>query len=219
MYRFLPPLLLLLGIHTVFAKDLLIDYWSVTLEREPLPQQSVDVGDTVTFKVLGRTHVLYLLLRGMHSTHISPCFFPPILLSPLAYFCLDDFQRNNCYRIGAHDVYIHPSLSCDKTDRSEVPISDNNLVTYTFQESDSSFFGKTMLFTCDAGTHCEMGQSIQFRVYPAPQTSAPTTLAPTAAPIEQPDPVNKAVGSLASGQFPSLLSALVITAGTWYCCI
>lgn len=87
MYRFLPPLLLLFGIHTVFAKDLMIDYWSVSLDREPLPQQSVNVGDTVTFKVLGRTHVLYLLLRGMHSTHISPCLFflPSFCLLLLAF--------------------------------------------------------------------------------------------------------------------------------------
>jgi len=82
---------------------------------------------------------------------------------------------------GPHTVYIHPTLSCDPTNRNELVPKDHS-VTYTFQESDSGFYGNEMLFVCDAGTHCDQGQKVSFRVFPAPQppSPAPTTLRPTA---------------------------------------
>ncbi|CAJ1943509.1 unnamed protein product [Cylindrotheca closterium] len=125
-------LLLILLIQTchipsVSAKDLLIEFWSPTLDHEPLPEQFVTAGDTVTFKVYG-----------------------------------------------PHTVFIHPSLSCDPSNRNElVPKQNSNSVTYTFQENDSDFFGNEMLFVCDAGSHCEQGQQARFRVFPTPQPPSP----------------------------------------------
>lgn len=49
----------------------MIDFWSVSLDREPLPQQSVNVGDTVSFKVQGKRPVLSLLLQEMKFAHMS----------------------------------------------------------------------------------------------------------------------------------------------------
>ncbi|KAL3936304.1 MAG: hypothetical protein SGBAC_008353 [Bacillariaceae sp.] len=104
----------------------MIEMWSPNvLDQEPLAEQFVNAGDTVTFKVYG-----------------------------------------------PHTVFIHPSLSCDPTNRNELVPKDHE-VTYTFQDNDSDFFGNEMLFVCDAGTHCEQGQQIKFRVFPTPQPPSP----------------------------------------------
>lgn len=158
MKSFASTLLLLFGINNaavfvVDAKDIIIENWAVQLDRTPaVPETNVNVGDTVTFKLFG-----------------------------------------------PHTVYIHPTLTCDETDRIELsapvkvqgddggredarqsyrdPIGTDRIVTYTFKEEDSDYFGKTMFFTCDAGTHCENNLHATFRVFPAP--SPITTLPPT----------------------------------------
>eukprot|EP00526_Cylindrotheca_closterium_P023990 CAMPEP_0113655132 /NCGR_PEP_ID=MMETSP0017_2-20120614/29530_1 /TAXON_ID=2856 /ORGANISM="Cylindrotheca closterium" /LENGTH=199 /DNA_ID=CAMNT_0000568333 /DNA_START=134 /DNA_END=733 /DNA_ORIENTATION=- /assembly_acc=CAM_ASM_000147 len=81
---------------------------------------------------------------------------------------------------GPHTVFIHPTLTCDPTNRNELVPKDNT-VTYTFQESDSGFYGNQMLFVCDAGSHCEQGQQISFRVFPTPEPPSPApSLRPSA---------------------------------------
>jgi len=58
-----------------------------------------------------------------------------------------------------HNVFIHPSGSCDETDAIEVGTSGP--VSYTFVEADA---GKDMFFACDVGGHCEAGQIVKFTV-------------------------------------------------------
>ena len=96
---------------------------------------------------------------------------------------------------GPHTVFIHPSLSCDPTNRNELVPKDHS-VTYTFQERDSGFFGNEMLFVCDAGTHCSQGQQARFRVFPAPQ---PPTPAPTLSPTVPKKEATKLESELSSG--------------------
>merc|ERR1719458_393762 len=74
-----------------------------------------------------------------------------------------------------HNVFVHPSGTCDETGRMEVPAkgSDGNHDeehdhsgdfhehVYTFTESD----GNEVVFACDIGSHCEAGnQIITFKI-------------------------------------------------------
>lgn len=64
---------------------------------------------------------------------------------------------------GPHSVWIHPSGNCaDTTGRFEVGARGSDLTKYVFTHKDA---GKTLFFTCDSGTHCEMGQSMRVTVY------------------------------------------------------
>ncbi|KAG7354366.1 hypothetical protein IV203_003722 [Nitzschia inconspicua] len=63
---------------------------------------------------------------------------------------------------GGHNVYIHPSGSCDQTDR--VFVGDET-VTYTFKPDDGSPEGKVMFFACDVGSHCDLGMQIAVTVF------------------------------------------------------
>jgi len=64
---------------------------------------------------------------------------------------------------GPHSVWIHPSGNCaDTAARYEVGARGSGLTKYVFTPEDA---GKTLFFTCDSGTHCEMGQSMQVTVY------------------------------------------------------
>lgn len=61
-----------------------------------------------------------------------------------------------------HNVYIHPSGSCDQTDRIFV---GDETVTYIFKEEDASPEGKPMFFACDVGSHCDLGMQIAVNVF------------------------------------------------------
>jgi plastocyanin len=69
-----------------------------------------------------------------------------------------------------HNVFIHPSGSCDQTDG--VFVGDET-VTYTFKAEDGSPDGKPMFFACDVGSHCDLGMQISVNVFS--QTSASGT--------------------------------------------
>ena len=58
-----------------------------------------------------------------------------------------------------HNVFIHPSGTCDETGAIEVGTSGP--VTYTFSETDA---GTDIVFACDVGGHCENGQLVKFTV-------------------------------------------------------
>ena len=63
------------------------------------------------------------------------------------------WNRNN------HNVYIHPSGSCDMDGRKYVGADDGT--SYTFKESDA---GEEIFFACDIGSHCEVGKLLFHRL-------------------------------------------------------
>eukprot|EP00536_Pseudo-nitzschia_multiseries_P002704 jgi/Psemu1/283905/fgenesh1_pg.36_\ len=88
---------------------------------------------------------------------------------------------------GSHNVFIHPTMSCDLAGAIEVGQSPGT--QYTFTQADA---GTEMFFACDIGmgAHCFAGQSITVSVSDAdittdtvtPTTDVPTTESPTDAP-------------------------------------
>ena len=56
---------------------------------------------------------------------------------------------------GTHNVYIHPSGTCDETGAVLVADASVTSGTYTFTEDDA---GKVITFACDIGDHCEAGR-------------------------------------------------------------
>jgi len=66
--------------------------------------------------------------------------------------------------VGGHNVYIHPSMSCDLEGAINVGSSSGS--SYTFVEADGSAEGTDMFFSCDInnGGHCMAGQSLTVKV-------------------------------------------------------
>jgi len=62
-----------------------------------------------------------------------------------------------------HNVYIHPSGSCDQSDSLE--IGQTSGTTYTFTENDA---GQDIYFACQISGHCAAGQIVKVTVAPAP---------------------------------------------------
>lgn len=70
---------------------------------------------------------------------------------------------------GDHNVYIHPTLDCEKD--GSVFVGDGGVVggggggmknaTYTFGNDD---IGKSVVFACDVQSHCRLGQIVRFMV-------------------------------------------------------
>jgi len=60
--------------------------------------------------------------------------------------------------VGGHNVYIHPSMSCDLEGAINVGSSSGS--SYTFVEADGSAEGTDMFFACDIGNggHCMAGE-------------------------------------------------------------
>ena len=93
---------------------------------------------------------------------------------------------------GNHNVYIHPSKTCNSTGSKEV--SKNSGDKYKFTTNDVG----TVVFACDVGGHCAVGQIVKFNVTapanpPTSPTQAPTstsspTLEPTPTPAPTPAP-------------------------------
>jgi plastocyanin len=59
---------------------------------------------------------------------------------------------------GGHNVFIHPSMSCDLTGATLVGATSGS--QYTFLPSDGSPEGTDMFFACDIGDafHCRTGE-------------------------------------------------------------
>mmetsp|Transcript_29788 Transcript_29788/g.28655 ORF Transcript_29788/g.28655 Transcript_29788/m.28655 type:complete len:171 (-) Transcript_29788:247-759(-) len=89
--------------------------------------------------------------------------------------------------VSGHNVYIHPSGTCDETDRRLV--GETSGAKHTFLEADEG----TVVFACDAGDHCEDGQIISFSVTSTTTPVADTT-PPTAAPTPPVTPTTSSVG-------------------------
>jgi plastocyanin len=73
-----------------------------------------------------------------------------------------------------HNVYVHPSMTCDETDRILVGLTTG--ATYTFTEADVG----DLVFACDVGSHCEGGLILTFTVASEFSTSTPS-MAPSGA--------------------------------------
>lgn len=107
------------------------------------------------------------------------------------------------YNPTVHNLYIHPSGSCDETGRTMVGENTGD-DTYSFTEDDA---GTTITFACDVGSHCTAGQILNFTVTPtavpddvppAPTQTpnvAPTALANQSAPTQAPEDGSSGVSS------------------------
>ena len=62
-----------------------------------------------------------------------------------------------------HNVFIHPSGSCDKSEAKFV--GEAATTSYTFLPEDGTPEGNIMFFACDVGTHCDLGMQIQVTVF------------------------------------------------------
>jgi hypothetical protein len=76
-----------------------------------------------------------------------------------------------------HDVFLHPSLTCDET--SAVFIGDSSIeASYAFTEADGSPEGIDHLFVCGVGNHCDLGMQLLVTVFsnnsPEPEVDPPT---------------------------------------------
>jgi len=60
---------------------------------------------------------------------------------------------------GFHNVYIHPTDTCNTT--GAVLVGKTSGTSYTFTESDD---GETITFSCDVGLHCDSGQIVKYYV-------------------------------------------------------
>jgi hypothetical protein len=58
---------------------------------------------------------------------------------------------------GVHDVYIHPTHTCDPAGSIEIASTDDNPTTYTFVDADGSPEGTVHTFVCQVGNHCDQG--------------------------------------------------------------
>lgn len=114
-----------------------------------------------------------------------------------------------------HNVYIHPTGSCDET--GAIFIGEQPGASYTFTAEDA---GSDIYFACDVGQHCEFGQFIKFTVSdgseptpspvstPSPVTAAPptsTTDAPVTAPTDGSSAAKHGLKMLSLGLLPGLL--------------
>ena len=68
-----------------------------------------------------------------------------------------------------HNVLIHPSGDCDKT--SAISVRSSSGASYTFTAEDVG----EMVFACDVGNHCEVGQIMTFTVSAALLSDASLT--------------------------------------------
>ena len=62
------------------------------------------------------------------------------------------------WRNGRHNVYIHPSMSCEQ--EGSIFVGNQGGSSYTFTEADGSPEGNEMFFACDIGegAHCRNGE-------------------------------------------------------------
>ena len=70
--------------------------------------------------------------------------------------------------LGEHNVYIHPSGTCDES--RSVFVGSSSGSTYTFKSNDVG----DVFFACQVGSHCDAGQIVRFIVSNSSPTPAPT---------------------------------------------
>jgi plastocyanin len=90
---------------------------------------------------------------------------------------------------GSHNVFIHPSGTCDTG--GSIEVGSTSGAAYTFTSDDVG----EVVFACDidGGSHCDAGQIVTFNVAAddTPLTTAPTkgpTASPTVSPVKSPTP-------------------------------
>jgi plastocyanin len=73
-----------------------------------------------------------------------------------------------------HNVYRHPSGSCDTTGSVQLaPTTNDGTYSYTFEASDE---GKSITFACQVDDNCENGMLIMFNVGPVVRNPVPKPL-------------------------------------------
>jgi len=60
---------------------------------------------------------------------------------------------------GPHNVYLHPTGTCDE--EGAIKVGEETGASYTFTSDD---IGSTLFFSCDVGQHCELDQFLKARV-------------------------------------------------------
>ncbi|KAL3922111.1 MAG: hypothetical protein SGILL_002379 [Bacillariaceae sp.] len=87
------------------------------------------------------------------------------------------------FNMGAgHNVFIHPSQSCDQTDA--IFVGDQAATSYTFKPEDGTSEGNPMFFACDVGPHCDLGMQIVVNVFSLPIDATEDTPQPELQPVE-----------------------------------
>ena len=76
---------------------------------------------------------------------------------------------------GTHNVYIHPTETCDSAGSTVVGVSSGALYTFTSEDVGA------VVFACDVSSHCEDGQIVTFNV--AANDGAPTSAPASAAAL------------------------------------
>ncbi len=77
---------------------------------------------------------------------------------------------------GSHDVYIHPSGTCDED--GSIVVGMNTGSTFTFKEDDVG----DVTFACQVSSHCDAGQIVTYTVNPG-DADAPT-MSPATSAVE-----------------------------------
>ena len=96
------------------------------------------------------------------------------------------------------NVFIHPSGDCDETGRIDFGGSASP-ATYTFAEDDIG----EVVFACDVGSHCELGQIVTFNVIAEGEgtpTSAPTSATIAGEGVDTPTSAPTAATSAEEGE-------------------
>jgi len=81
----------------------------------------------------------------------------------------------------SHNVYIHPTGNC--LESNSILVKETSPATYTFTEEDA--INGEIVFACDTGPHCEVGQILKF-TFGSLSTLSMITELPTSSPSEFP---------------------------------
>lgn len=87
---------------------------------------------------------------------------------------------------GMHNVYIHPSMSCDF--EGAILVGSDPGTPYTFVEADGSPEGNDMFFACNIGngSHCLAGQALVVKVFSDPASVSDEPVVAEAPPTDAP---------------------------------
>ena len=77
-----------------------------------------------------------------------------------------------------HNIYIHPSGTCDET--GAIIIGETSPVTYTFTADDAN---EDLIFICGIPGHCDAGQTITVSVTEAGDAATTESLEPSSVPM------------------------------------
>lgn len=108
-------------------------------------------GDTVCQYV-----AIVVMQKPSNTHHSNMTFFLTNYQPPAPIYIQVTFEYG-----ANHDVWIHPTGTCEETGKIAVGALGDSPVTYAFTAADA---GKTITFACDTGSHCENGQIINFQI-------------------------------------------------------